>query len=54
MSERSEPSDDRWSDDEPLEVDLSQSAREFFARFAWDGVEVDPQCTPARAFLAFL
>lgn len=50
----SELSEDRWSDDELVEVDLSTSVREFFASFAWEGVEVDPASTPSREFLQFL
>jgi hypothetical protein len=48
--------DDQWgaSDHEERSVDERASAREFFERFAWDGVWVDPATTRAAEYLAQL
>jgi hypothetical protein len=45
--------DDQWgaSDRDERSVDEHASAREFFERFAWDGVWVDPATTRAAEYL---
>lgn len=46
--------EDHWGESDEASADEGESAREFFERFAWQGVTVDPATTRAADFLAQL